>query len=117
MAQKLKYDHSTSSTSFSKLPNDFIKCAIAAFRCLNSYSELATCLSITILRLPDKSRNVSSIECMGADKRLYKASQVTMAPALINGLRGMPFSNSSCVSELNAVPEGSLPTLLHSSSP
>ena len=41
---------------------------------------------------------------------------MTIAPALMNGLRGMPFSVSSWISELNRMPEGSLPTLFHSSS-
>ena len=40
-----------------------------------------------------------------------------MAPELMNGLRGIPFSNSSWNSELNAVPEGSLPTCFQMSSP
>lgn len=41
----------------------------------------------------------------------------TSAPALMNGLRGMPFSYSSCTSELNGLPEGSRPTRSHSASP
>ena len=44
-------------------------------------------------------------------------SVITMEPALINGFRGIPFSTSSCTSELKAVPEGSLPTLFHRLSP
>ena len=40
-----------------------------------------------------------------------------MAPALIKGFRGIPFSTSSCTNELKAVPEGSLPTLFHRLSP
>jgi hypothetical protein len=40
-----------------------------------------------------------------------------MAPALMKGLRGLPFSNSSCTMELNAVPEGSRPTRAHRLSP
>ncbi len=34
----------------------------------------------------------------------------TSAPALMNGLRGMPFSYSSCTRELKGLPEGSRPT-------
>ena len=40
-----------------------------------------------------------------------------MAPALMKGLRGLPFSNSSWTIELNAVPDGSRPTVVHSPSP
>jgi hypothetical protein len=40
-----------------------------------------------------------------------------MAPALMNGLRGMPRSVSSCTSELNGLPEGSRPMRCHSASP
>ena len=41
----------------------------------------------------------------------------TMAPALINGLRGMPCSRSSWTIELKGEPEGSRPTRCHSVSP
>ena len=34
-------------------------------------------------------------------------SETAIAPALMNGLRGMPCSLSSCSSELNGLPEGS----------
>ena len=40
-----------------------------------------------------------------------------IAPALMKGFRGTPFSCSSCTMELNAVPEGSRPTRFHSVSP
>ena len=42
---------------------------------------------------------------------------MTMAPALMNGLRGMPFSCSSWTIELNGLPDGSRPTRCHSASP
>ncbi len=35
----------------------------------------------------------------------------------MNGLRGMPFSDSSCTSELKGVPEGSRPTRCQTDSP
>ena len=44
-------------------------------------------------------------------------SVTTSAPALMNGLRGTPCSYSSCTSELNGLPDGSLPTRCHSASP
>ena len=44
-------------------------------------------------------------------------SAVTKAPALMNGLRGLPCSYSSCTSELNADPEGSFPMRVHRSLP
>jgi hypothetical protein len=40
-------------------------------------------------------------------------SDTTMAPALMKGLRGTPFSLSSCTMELKALPEGSRPTRFH----
>jgi len=40
-----------------------------------------------------------------------------MAPALMNGLRGRPFSCSSWTIELNELPEGSRPTPLQTASP
>ena len=40
-----------------------------------------------------------------------------IAPALMNGLRGMPRSYSSWTTELNGLPEGSRPTRCHSRSP
>ena len=45
------------------------------------------------------------------------ASVTAMAPALMNGLRGMPRSNSSWTMELKGLPEGSRPTRCHSRSP
>lgn len=50
-------------------------------------------------------------------KRRHSTSVTTSAPALMNGLRGMPFSCSSCTSELKALPDGSRPTRCHSDSP
>lgn len=41
----------------------------------------------------------------------------TRAPALMNGLRGMPFSYSSWTRELKGLPEGSRPTCSQRSSP
>jgi hypothetical protein len=45
------------------------------------------------------------------------ASVTTIAPALMNGLRGMPCSASSWTMELNREPDGSRPTRFHRSSP
>ncbi len=42
---------------------------------------------------------------------------MTSAPALMNGLRGMPCSYSSWTRELNGLPEGSLPTRRQTASP
>ncbi len=44
-------------------------------------------------------------------------SEITSAPALISGLRGMPCSCSSRTMELNREPEGSRPTRFHRSAP
>ena len=44
-------------------------------------------------------------------------SATTIAPALMKGFLGIPFSSSSWIMELKAVPEGSFPTLLHIDSP
>ncbi len=41
----------------------------------------------------------------------------TSAPALMNGLRGMPFSYSSWTKELKGLPDGSRPTCSQSASP
>ena len=41
-----------------------------------------------------------------------RRSVTTRAPALMKGLRGMPFSYSSCTRELNGLPEGSRPNVL-----
>lgn len=40
-------------------------------------------------------------------------SVTTSAPALMKGLRGIPFSYSSCTSELKGLPDGSRPTRSH----
>ncbi len=47
---------------------------------------------------------------------VWSRSVTTSAPALMKGLRGMPFSHSSCTSELNGVPDGSRPTRFQMSS-
>ncbi len=44
-------------------------------------------------------------------------SDTTIAPALMNGLRGMPASVSNWTIELNALPDGSRPTRFHKASP
>ena len=44
-------------------------------------------------------------------------SVTAIAPALMNGLRGLPRSNSSWTMELNGLPDGSRPTRRHSRSP
>ena len=53
----------------------------------------------------------------GFSRREARMSATTIAPALINGLRGFPNSSSSCTSELNYAPDGSLPILFHTLSP
>ncbi len=58
-----------------------------------------------------------TIAVSACTKRLHSTSVTTSAPALINGLRGLPCSYSSCTSELKALPEGSRPTRCHRSSP
>jgi hypothetical protein len=44
-------------------------------------------------------------------------SHTMIAPALISGLRGFPFSDSSWTSALNAEPAGSRPTWFQSAAP
>src|SRR5579859_5437536 len=54
---------------------------------------------------------------LGARQWDMTQSVTTSAPALMNGLRGTPASYSSWTSELNLLPDGSLPQRVHSSSP
>lgn len=54
---------------------------------------------------------------MASPVSAWSRSVTTRAPALMNGLRGMPFSYSNCTRELNGLPEGSLPTPRHICSP
>ena len=44
-------------------------------------------------------------------------SQITIAPAFMNGFLGIPFSYSSWNNELKEFPDGSTPTLFHKLSP
>src|ERR1700709_2388714 len=53
---------------------------------------------------------------LGARQWDMTQSVTTRAPALMNGLRGMPCSYSSWTKELNLLPDGALPQRVHSSS-
>ena len=53
----------------------------------------------------------------GFFRLLSRISEITIAPAFIKGFRGMPLSASSWTRELNAVPEGSTPSLVQIFSP
>ena len=58
---------------------------------------------------------VSAAQAVSPNRPISR-SATAMAPALMKGLRGVPCSNSSCTSELKAVPDGSRPMRDHSAS-
>ena len=67
--------------------------------------------------LPASVRTKLMKKSSGFSKFDSSTSAKTIAPALINGLRGLPLSYSSCTSELKAEPDGSLPMRVHRSLP
>lgn len=98
-------------------PYEAMKWARAALRSPFSCSEAATSASKPTSGLPLSSRRNSSSSLLASPVRVWSRSVTTSAPALMNGLRGMPFSYSSCTSELNGLPDGSRPTRSHRLSP
>ncbi len=98
-------------------PYEAMKCASAALRSPCSCSEAATSASKPRSGFPLSSwRNFRS-SLLASPVRVCSRSVTTSAPALMNGLRGMPFSYSSCTRELNGLPDGSRPTFSHRLSP
>ena len=66
--------------------------------------------------MPEIFRTNAINSDLGSANKEHKISHITIAPELIKGFLGFPFSYSSCHSELNGLPEGSTPTRFQSSS-
>ncbi len=94
-----------------------MKWASAAFRCPCRASEEATASSTSMPSFPASARRKSRTAPTASPVSSSRRSVTTSAPALMNGLRGIPCSVSNCTNELNGFPDGSRPTRLHSSSP
>lgn len=79
--------------------------------------EAATSGTKSMASLPLSERSSSRTWPAASPVSACSRSVTTRAPALMNGLRGMPFSYSNCTRELNGLPEGSRPTPRHICSP
>src|SRR5512133_1375769 len=83
-----------------------MKWASAALRWPWEASEAATSGSTSTAALPLSARRKARRVPRESPVSDSRRSMRMRAPALMKGFRGMPFSYSSCTSELNGLPEG-----------